>query len=282
MNKNMQRMSQTGKRSSRASKKFAVPPAQRSRHVELKQDAAKQFEECTADAQSAQEELESFCYSVSHDLRAPLRCIDGFSHAMLHEFGETLEPAAREYLQRIVESAKKMARLIDELLVLSRIQRAEFNPEEFNITEMAENIAARLKRSEPERSVRFLAKQDVMVYGDKALMTLALEKLLDNAWKFTSKTPSPVIEFSESINDSQPALFVRDNGAGFNPAYSAKLFKAFQRLHSQTDFPGVGAGLAIARTVILRHRGRIWAESNPGEGATFFFTLGLRNRPRTP
>lgn len=272
-------MKKTGKGRSSGRKKSAAAKAPgRSGHVENGGNASRQFEECTADLDNAQKELESFCYSVSHDLRAPLRCIDGFSHAMLHEFGETLEPGAREYLQRILDSAKKMARLIDELLVLSRIQRAQINAEEFNVTAIAENVIARLKKTEPERTVRFLAKEGIQVCGDKALITLALEKLLENAWKFTSKTSSPVVEFSELTRDSAQVLFVRDNGAGFNPAYSTKLFKAFQRLHSQTEFPGVGAGLALARAIVRRHHGEIWAESEVGKGATFFFTLGPQRR----
>ena len=234
--------------------------------------------QCTSDLDNAQKELESFCYSVSHDLRAPLRCIDGFSNALLHEFGESLQPGAREYLDRIVDSAKKMARLIDELLTLSRIQRAEIVPEEINLTKIAHAIIARLQKSEPERTVQFVAKPDLYVFGDRALLTLALEKLLDNAWKFTSKTAAPVIEFSEMNVDAERVLFVRDNGVGFNPSYSSKLFKAFQRLHSQTEFPGVGAGLALARAVILRHQGRIWAESETEKGATFFFAFPPKNQ----
>jgi light-regulated signal transduction histidine kinase (bacteriophytochrome) len=227
-----------------------------------------------ADLASTQKELESFCYSVSHDLRAPLRCIDGFSHALLHEFGAKMEPSAREYLQRIVDSGKKMAKLIDELLALSRIQRADLVTEELNLSDIGTQIINGLRKAEPERNVQFMAAKAIPVRADRGLTTSMLEKLLENAWKFTSRESSAQIEFSEVALEGERVFVVRDNGVGFDPAYAGKLFKAFQRLHSVTDFPGVGMGLAIARAVILRHRGRVWGESDGNKGASFYFTLG--------
>lgn len=240
----------------------------------------RRLQECTTDLESAQKELESFCYSVSHDLRAPLRSIDGFSHALQHEFGDKLEPPAREYLQRIVDSSKRMARLIDELLVLSRIQRVELSPENFNLSEVAVDIMRGIRKTEPRRKAYFSAAPNLRVCADRKLLTTALQKLLENAWKFTSNTTAARIEFSEVSNGPERTFMVRDNGVGFNMTYASKLFKAFQRLHAQTEYPGVGTGLAVTRAIILRHRGRAWAESAAGKGASFYFTLPAMDVPR--
>ncbi len=242
-------------------------------------DLPRQLQECATDLDSVQKELESFCYSVSHDLRAPLRCIDGFSHALQHEFGEQLEPPAREYLQRIVDSSRKMTRLIDELLALSRIQRVELSPEDFDLSEVAAQIIQTLRATEPRRKARFSAAPNIRVRADRKLLTTALQKLLENAWKFTSKTGVARIEFSQVSNGAERTFVVRDNGVGFNITYAGKLFKAFQRLHAQKDYPGLGTGLAITRAIILRHRGRAWAESAVGKGSSFYFTLPAINRP---
>jgi light-regulated signal transduction histidine kinase (bacteriophytochrome) len=258
------------RKSGRRSREIEGQPGVASKTEPLQQQLA----ECMTDLASTQKELESFCYSVSHDLRAPLRCIDGFSHALLHEFGAKLEPPAREYLQRIVDSAKKMAKLIDELLALSRIQRTDLVTEELNLTDIASQIIAGLRKAEPERNVQFVAAKAIPVRADRALITSMLEKLLDNAWKFTSRESPAQIELSEITQESERVFVVRDNGVGFDSAYAGKLFKAFQRLHSVTDFPGVGMGLATARAVILRHRGRVWGESGTDKGARFYFTLG--------
>ena len=225
--------------------------------------------------ETTQKEFESFCYSVSHDLRAPLRCVDGFSTALLHEFGEKLEPAAQEYLQRIVESSRKMAALIDELLVLSRIQRSELLVEDLPLSEMAQKAIERLRAAEPGRNVATSVQPNVQGRGDRRLIGVLLDRLIENAWKFTNRTPNALIEFSQVSRNGKRAFAVRDNGAGFNPAYSPKLFKLFQRLHAQADFPGIGGGLAIARAIVLRHRGATWAEGAVGQGATFYFTLEI-------
>jgi len=226
-----------------------------------------------------QKELESFCYSVSHDLRAPLRSIDGFSNALLHEFGPKLEPQAREYLQRILDSSKKMASLIDELLSLSRIQRVEIAPEVVDLSRMAEEIIRGLRKTDPKRKISFVARPNMQARGDRKLVRVVLEKFLENAWKFTARRGATRegpgrIEFLQQ-NDGRTRVFaVRDNGVGFDPTYADRLFKIFQRLHPQADYPGLGTGLAMARAIVLRHGGRAWAESFNGKGATFFFTLG--------
>ncbi len=226
------------------------------------------------DLEIAQKDLESFCYSVSHDLRAPLRCIDGFSNALLLEYGGKIDSQGREYLQRIVDSCRRMALLIEELLVLSRIQRAEVVLEEVNLAEVARTVVARLQGAEPGRKVAFSIPKEVPIIADKGLITTVMEKLLENAWKFTRKSAGPVIELLETKRDSARIFVIRDNGVGFDTTYSSRLFKAFQRLHSQADYPGTGTGLALARAIILRHRGRIWAESKLGAGTSIHFTIG--------
>ena len=228
-------------------------------------------DDSSGDLENARQDLESFCYSVSHDLRAPLRCIDGFSSALLHEFGPKLEPPARDYLQRIIDSTRKMSSFIDELLVLSRVQRAEISPQPLDLSAMATAIVNRLKGAEPQRKVKVEIAPKLQAQGDEKLVAVLLQRLLENAWKFTSKTEHARIAFSLG---PEHAFEIRDNGAGFDRAYQPKLFKIFQRLHSQTDFPGIGAGLAIARAIVHRHRGRIWAEGLVGQGARFYFTLG--------
>lgn len=237
-------------------------------------DLKERLRACTEELDTAQKDLESFCFSVSHDLRAPLRSIDGFGNALLHEFGDELEPQAREYLQRIVDSSKKMSLLIDELLVISRIQRTELAPEELNLTEMAQAIIARLRKTEPQRKVLFSVEPELRALGDRALVGTLLEKLFENAWKFTSRSSAPKVEFFARTMNSQIVFVVKDNGVGFDMAYAGKLFKAFQRLHSPSEYSGLGSGLAIARTIALRHHGRIWTESPDGPGAIFCFTLG--------
>jgi len=231
------------------------------------------LKQCMTDLETTQKELESFCYSVSHDLRAPLRSIDGFSTALLHEFGEKLETPAREYLKRIVDSSRKMSALIDELLALSRIQRAELEPEDVNLSTLAASIMARLKGAAPERAIKFSVHPDLRARADRKLVTILLEQLLKNAVKFTGRVEQPHIEFGQSGRSDGKAFFVRDNGVGFNPAYEAKLFKLFQRLHSSSDYPGLGAGLALVRAIVLRHCGRSWAQGAVDQGATFYFTL---------
>jgi light-regulated signal transduction histidine kinase (bacteriophytochrome) len=252
------------------------PPATTKRLKSLGKPAPSgdRLKQCLTALETTQKELESFCYSVSHDLRAPLRSIDGFSTALLHEFGEKLEPAAREYLRRIVDSSRKMSALIDELLTLSRIQRAELEPEELNLSTLAASIMNRLKAGASERAINFSVQPDLRARADRKLVTVLLEQLLKNAIKFTERVEQPHIEVGQIRRSDGKAFFVRDNGVGFNPAYEGKLFKLFQRLHSSSDYPGLGAGLALVRAIVLRHAGQSWAQSAVDKGATFYFTLG--------
>jgi two-component system NtrC family sensor kinase len=218
-------------------------------------------------------ELESFSYSVSHDLRAPLRSIDGFSLALLEEYGGGLDDKGRSYLTRVRTAAQRMAELIDDLLELSRVSRTELSRDRARISEIVKSIAAELRRKEPDREVAFAIHEGLVVDADSGLLRIVLENLIGNAWKFTSKKLQARIEFDVEVQKDEPVYFVRDNGAGFNMAYVTKLFGPFQRLHADTEFPGTGIGLATVRRIVDRHGGRVWAEGAVGGGATVFFTL---------
>lgn len=226
-----------------------------------------------AQLEAANKELESFSYSVSHDLRAPLRSIDGFTHALLEDFGEQLPPEAHNYLNRVRSAAQHMAELIDGLLNLSRLTRTSLRPRFINLSDMIGEITHSLRDSQPERHATFSITPDLRVEGDPNLLHIVLENLLSNAWKFTSKQEHTIIEFGQLSKVKQRTFFVRDNGVGFNMAYADKLFGAFQRLHAISDFPGTGIGLATVQRIIKIHGGQIWAESEEGKGAAFYFTL---------
>jgi PAS domain S-box-containing protein len=223
--------------------------------------------------ETANKELESFSYSVSHDLRAPLRSIDGFSQALLEDYGESLPPEGRNYLERVRAAAQRMAVLIDDLLALSRVTRTPLQPRFINLSNIASEIANILRDNEPNRQVNFTITQDLMVEGDPRLLRIVFENLLGNAWKFTSKREHAVIEFGQKERAKERTFFIRDNGAGFDMAYADKLFGVFQRLHSVNDYPGTGIGLATVHRIITIHGGRIWADSKEGKGATFYFTI---------
>src|SRR5215207_8737581 len=226
-----------------------------------------------AQLEAANKELEAFSYSVSHDLRAPLRSIDGFSHDVLEDYGEQLPADARGYLERVRAAAQRMAVLIDDLLNLSRVTRTAVQPKFINLSKMAEEILDVLQESHADREVTFSLTPDLMVEADPHLMHIVLENLLSNAWKFTSKQEQPTIEFGQKKQLKERTFYVRDNGVGFNMAYADKLFGVFQRLHSVSEFPGTGVGLATVQRIISIHGGRIWAESAEGKGTTFYFTL---------
>ncbi|MBL8061951.1 MAG: PAS domain S-box protein, partial [Anaerolineales bacterium] len=227
----------------------------------------------TAQLEAANRELESFSYSVSHDLRAPLRSIDGFSQILLEDYGEQIPPEGRNYLTRIRSAAQRMAELIDDLLNLARITRSPLQPKLVNLSKLVEEVGAILMERHIGRSVTLSIVPDLMVQGDPHLLNIALENLLSNAWKFTSKKEQAVIEFGQQHKSKERVFYVRDNGTGFDMAYVKKLFGVFQRLHSVSEFPGTGVGLATVQRIITIHGGRIWAEGEEGKGATFYFTL---------
>jgi DNA-binding response OmpR family regulator len=218
-------------------------------------------------------ELEAFSYSVAHDLRAPLRSIDGFSQALLEDYVDKLDGEGKRYLNYVRESAQQMGQLIDDLLSLSRVTRSEFLRERVDISATARDVLARLQRRSPERRVELVVGERLATDGDERLLTVVFENLLGNAWKFTGKRAEARIEVGCCDADGQSAYFVRDNGAGFDMAYAEKLFGVFQRLHSTNEFEGTGIGLATVQRVIRRHGGRIWADGKVGVGATFYFTL---------
>ncbi|MCX6910485.1 MAG: response regulator [Verrucomicrobia bacterium] len=230
--------------------------------------------ERTSELQTALKEIESFSYSVSHDLRAPLRAMDGFSKALLDDLGDKLDAQARDYLQRIRAAAQRMAQLIDGLLALSHTSRREMRREKVSLSALAQAIVSELREREPKRQVEFRCQAGLEVTGDERLLRVALENLLGNAWKFTGKQSDARIEFGLAHPPGGTAeFFVRDNGAGFEMAYADKLFGAFQRLHTTKEFPGSGIGLATVQRIIHRHGGKVRAEGAVGQGATFYFTL---------
>jgi len=219
------------------------------------------------------QELESFSYSVSHDLRAPLRTIDGFSRAVIEVSGDRLGEKERDYLRRIRAAAQRMGELIDDLLQLSRVNRAELARSRVNLSAMARAVADECQRREPERKMTLSIAEELYVGADNRLLRVLLENLIGNAWKFTARTGEPRIDIGAEVRDGGNMYFVRDNGAGFDMAYAEKLFRPFQRLHTEVEFPGTGIGLATVYRIIDRHGGRIWAEGAVNHGATFYFTL---------
>ena len=226
----------------------------------------------TAQLEGTNKELEAFCYSVSHDLRAPLRTIRGFSEVLLEQYKPQLDARGQDFLKRTCDAGLQMDKLIEDLLKLSRVSRNEIQQTQVNLSAMAHEIAADLAKSEPVRTVEFSISPGVQATGDERLMRLVMDNLLRNAWKFTKKRPDAKIEFGRSNGELSP-FFVRDNGVGFDMAYAGKLFGVFQRLHSASEFAGSGVGLAIVQRVINRHGGRVWADAKVNAGATFYFTL---------
>jgi PAS domain S-box-containing protein len=251
-----------------------------SRDITERKRAEAALQKAKLELEAANKELEAFSYSVSHDLRAPLRSIDGFSQALLEDYSELLPPEGRNYLERVRSSAQRMAELIDDLLNLSKVTRASMKLESVDLSQLAQGIAAELQRTHAERRMSFNITPKLKAYADPNLLQIVLENLLNNAWKFTSKREQPKIEFGSKQENDETIYFIRDNGAGFDMAYANKLFGAFQRLHAMTEFPGTGIGLATVQRIINRHGGRIWAEGEVGQGATFFFTLPALERAK--
>ena len=232
----------------------------------------------TLDLERANQNLEAFTYSTSHDLRAPLRALSGFSEALIEEYGDRLDEVGRDYAARIAAASQRMGKLIDDLLQLSRVSRAEMHLEPVNLSAEVAGIAEDLQRREPDRRARFAIQDPVWVTADRRLIRTVLENLLENAWKFTSRRPETRIEFGTvPADDGIICCQVQDNGAGFDPVYVGKLFQPFQRLHSATEFPGTGIGLASMRRIVERHGGRTWAEGAVDRGATFYFTIANKD-----
>jgi light-regulated signal transduction histidine kinase (bacteriophytochrome) len=246
------------------------------RDVTAMKQAELQISRRTAELEVANRELEAFSYSVSHDLRAPLRAIDGFSLALLEDCSDKLDDQGKNYLNRVRAATQRMGQLIDDMLQLAQIARVEMRHEAVKLSDIALDTLEELHRSELERKIEWAVTPDIVVMGDPRLLKIALDNLLANAWKYTARQVQPRIEFgfaqtAEGITE----YFVRDNGAGFDMAYASKLFGAFQRLHTVAEFPGTGVGLAIVQRIIHRHGGKVRGEGKTDQGATFYFSLPI-------
>ena len=242
--------------------------------AEANRNLERRIRERTAQLEAVNKDLEAFSYSVSHDLRAPLRHVDGFSQMLLEDYGAKLDDGGRDTLQRVRSAVRHMGELIDGMLQLSRLGRKEIQREAVDLTRLAREVERDLRGLEPDRRVEVAVAEGLSCVGDRTLLRAALANLIGNAWKFTSKREKARIEVGKSGEENgAPVFFVLDNGAGFNTQYAQKLFGVFQRLHSQEEFPGTGVGLATVQRIVQKHGGRIWAKSRPNEGAAFYFTL---------
>jgi PAS domain S-box-containing protein len=242
--------------------------------LKLNLELEQRVRERTLQLETANKELEAFSYSVSHDLRAPLRGIDGWSQALLEDYQDKIDKQGQQYIERVRSETQRMGQLIDDILQLSRLTRSEMIKKQVDLSTLAQATVERLKQDEPNRQVDFNIQEGLTAKGDQHLLDVVLTNLLGNAFKFTSKRPDAHIEFGQTESEGQPIFFVRDNGAGFEMAYAQKLFGAFQRMHKISEFPGTGIGLATVQRIIHRHGGRVWAEAEVDRGTTIYFTLG--------
>jgi signal transduction histidine kinase len=237
-------------------------------------DLERRVDERTAQLAMANRELEAFSYSLSHDLRAPLRSIEGFSRALIEDYEADLAPEALDYARRICVATGRMKQLLEDLLRLSQLPTANLDRERIDLSSIARNVFAELQASDSSRSVRIDVQEGMLAHGDTRLVSIAMHNLLGNAWKYTSKRPNASIEVGQTKGNGSPVTFVRDNGAGFDPQFAEHLFAPFQRLHRSEDFEGAGIGLATVRRIVAAHGGRVWADGRPDGGATFWVTLG--------
>jgi light-regulated signal transduction histidine kinase (bacteriophytochrome) len=248
-------------------------------NARLYDDLERRVRQRTAELEAVNEELDAFTYSVAHDLRGPLRSIDGFGQALLEDCGDQLDDTGKKYLRYVRESANRMAQLIDDLLRLSRVTRSSLCRQSVDLSVLARSVAARLEHTQPDRHVELAIQEGLVAEADAALLEVVLENLIGNAWKFTMKRPVARIEFGAQRSGPPLVYFVRDNGAGFDMAYANKLFGVFQRLHAAHEFEGTGIGLATVQRIVRRHGGHVRAEGAVGQGATVYFTLEGEGQP---
>ncbi len=262
---------------SKANAELTTEVAERRRAEEnvrlLNASLEERIRERTLELEVSNRDLEAFCYSVSHDLRAPLRHVNAYSGILAEDYGELLDKEGKHYLQRLVKASHQMGQLIDELLQLSRLGRTEMREEKVDLSALAQGIFKQLQEASPERRVAVQIEPNMEVVGDEVLIGTVLQNLLENAWKYTGRQEQAVIEFGRSEDDGETIYFVRDNGIGFDMTYANKLFGVFQRLVTDNEFNGTGIGLATVKRIIERYGGRVWAEAQPEQGATFYFTL---------
>jgi signal transduction histidine kinase len=236
-----------------------------------------QLQEKIEELERANDELEKFSYSVSHDLRAPLRSIDGFSEALLDLYDDKLDERGQNYLQRVRNSSQEMGTLIDDILELSRISRTNIKRVEFDLSAMVRGISESAKNNHPDRSIEFIIESNMTINADRTLLKTVFQNLIDNAVKFTNAADPAKIEIGTIDKDGETIFYIKDNGVGFDMNYYEKIFTPFQRLHSSRDYEGTGIGMANIQRIIRKHDGRVWAESEPDNGATFYFTIGKGN-----
>jgi light-regulated signal transduction histidine kinase (bacteriophytochrome) len=260
----------------RDSRGNVVGASKMARDISDRKRAEEALERAKEAAEIASREFEAFSYSVAHDLRSPLRGIDGFSLALLDGYSGSMDETGKRYLAKVRESAQYMAQMIESLLSLARISQGDLQREHVDLSAIAHETSRRLQSEHRDRTVNVQIADGLTCQGDSRLLGIALTNLLGNAWKFTGRQPDPCIEFNATRTSTRNAYFVRDNGAGFDMAFAEKLFGVFQRLHNGNEFEGTGIGLATVQRIVRRHGGRIWAEGMPEQGATFYFTLDAR------
>lgn len=249
----------------------ALEEARLARNVAI--EAAQAKERLYANLSAANKELETFAYSISHDLRAPLRGIDGFSHMLSEEYGDLLDAQGKGYLDRVRAAAQRMGTLIDDILELSRVSRHSMRHGQVNLSQLAQEVLDELAQASPASTAETVIEEGCIAFGDPQLLRILMQNLLENAWKYSGREPAPKIEFGRETRDGEPLFFVRDNGVGFDMKYADRLFSPFQRLHKPEEFEGTGIGLATVARIVQGHGGRVWAESEPGKGTTLRFTL---------